>query len=83
MSIIASGRGTRFNTVKKTNNLVKFIACHSSQFNSSICLDQLYPGSDKKSKPVPPVASDSSFNGFIPIDNIQITHDSETKVDIR
>eukprot|EP00090_Calanus_glacialis_P046809 TRINITY_DN9378_c0_g1_i1.p1 TRINITY_DN9378_c0_g1~~TRINITY_DN9378_c0_g1_i1.p1 ORF type:complete len:189 (+),score=66.35 TRINITY_DN9378_c0_g1_i1:47-613(+) len=65
-------------------------ACPVSQYNSSISLDKLYPDS-KTVKASPPQQVDSVFNGFIPIQDLNISYSSSiagedspaTKVDIR
>ena len=74
----------------KTPPVFQVSACKaSSQYKSSISIDQLYPDSENI-KISHPEQLESGFNGFIPMKDLMISYssnnvggDTSTKVDIR
>ncbi|VEN61964.1 unnamed protein product [Callosobruchus maculatus] len=63
------------NAKSLASNIVK----HSSSYRSSISLEKLYPNSSLKlTTPLPPPQKDNGFNGYIPVNELEITYSRST-----
>nr|CAH7755715.1 unnamed protein product [Callosobruchus chinensis] len=59
--------------------LASNVVNRSSSFKSSISLEKLYPNSNLKlTTPPPPPPKDNGFNGWIPINELEITYSRST-----
>ncbi|CAH2006792.1 unnamed protein product [Acanthoscelides obtectus] len=64
---------------RSVSHLQLNLATRSSSYKSSISLDKLYPTSSLKlTTPPPPPPNDKGFNGYIPVDELEITYSKST-----